>query len=271
MKWTESEIEFLRQNYLARGAKWVAEQLHKTPSAVHHKAERLRLLKPRKQINMRLFKNIKPDMAYFLGLLWADGHLSDIKCELKLVETDMHEIIPLLKRIGDWGIFLRKPAKSTWKPTVSAVSCNLPFRTFLSEHGYSTKSFLSPTRILNFIPLRFHPYFWRGYFDGDGCLFIHKAEKWNHGTLSFSGSYEQDWSPLDNLMKSMGLKHKLSRTRNLKTGHSYSKITLSNKPDLLRFGEFLFGAPASFPSISRKKQAFLAFKNRCLAQTEKGE
>jgi G:T-mismatch repair DNA endonuclease (very short patch repair protein) len=42
-RWTQEEIDFLRANYTAKGAVWVAKELNRTKSAVNTKAENLKI------------------------------------------------------------------------------------------------------------------------------------------------------------------------------------------------------------------------------------
>lgn len=240
--WKPSEINFLKINFLNKGAKYCANYLNRTTLSIYHKTEKLGLLKEKRKVNIDKFNRIKiPEISYFLGMLWADGCVHNYEISLGLTYKDMKEIEYILKSFADWYFCKRNPPRGTsWKPTFCARICNRQLREFLINNDYKIKSQKSPAKILSKIPIKLHCYFWRGFLDGDGCIYVQKNKNWKFGSITFAGSFEQDWSELESLLSKMKIKYKLSRIRSIETDHKSSKIVISNLDDIIILGDYLY-------------------------------
>ena len=240
-KWKTSEIEFLRKYYLLNGAKYCATHLRKSECSVHHKTERLHLLKPRRSAELQKFENgTDPQVAYLLGLLWADGAIGKYDVSLPLIKSDMDEIKHILLQYGQWSFYLRKPPTgTTWKPVSIARLCNKGLREFLERNDFRHKSKYSPTKLLSIISPSVRSYFWRGFLDGDGCIYVQKHKNWKFGTITLTGSYDQDWKDLITQLNKLNVEHRLVRETN-KRGHQCSRIVISNLDGILAFGKYVY-------------------------------
>ena len=240
-KWKTSEIEFLRKHYLLRGAKYCAAQLSRSECSVHHKTEILKLLKPRRSAELQKFEDgIEPHVAYLLGLLWADGAMGKYDVSLPLIKSDMDEIKHILLRYGQWSFYLRRPPTgTTWKPISIARLCNKGLREFLERNDFRHKSKYSPTKLLGIISPQLHSYFWRGFLDGDGCIYVQKHKNWKFGTIALTGSYEQDWKDLIARLNKLKVRYRLVRETSNR-GHKCSRIVISNLDGILIFGKYVY-------------------------------
>lgn len=236
--WTIEEENFLKEFYLDTSAEYCAWALDRRIHSITHKVERLKLKKPRALIDVLKFLDIQcPKVSYILGLLWADGHVSKDKVVIGLSKDDMENVEKEFESVGKWAIHIRTPKIKTWKTIKILGSGKMSLVNFFLENDYNIKSFASPTKILNKIPENLRHYFWRGYFDGDGCISVFK--KWNFGTLVFTGAYTQDWTDLEKLLKSLNIKYKTKKSIS-KLGHKQSRVLITNKKGINIFCNYIY-------------------------------
>lgn len=181
-----------------------------------------------------------PELSYLLGLLWGDGCLYNAKDEgrnkyiyLGLISKDFDDIKHLFHE--NWKITSRL-RKNRTAPITEAVNFDINFASFLFKNEFHIKSFKSPSLILSQIPDNLKHYFWRGYSDADGCFYVSKNKKTTQYALA--GSYEQDWSDFEELLKSLNIKYTVKRSflRNSK----YSVVRFCKKSDFIKFGEYIY-------------------------------
>lgn len=194
---TQAECDFIRNNFTQLGAKKCAISLGRSHFYIEKKAAALgvtrrtgkqwRIDKSPCKVNMTLFETIRmPAVAYFLGFLWADGHVTKKKntIQIHVHQDDGIELQKIFIPIVPFGV-LNYTKKSQYVFYLS----DLRLHDFLVEHDYLVKSLATPTKILNQIPTNLRCYFWRGYFDGDGCF-----TKKSNICVSFTGSFNQNWT-----------------------------------------------------------------------------
>lgn len=228
-KWTKEEVDWLEKNYKTYTYNKCALFLNRTEKSILKKVTHLNLKKI--GINnidiINKFKNIsQKEISYFLGLLWADGTVckTNNNITLTLVEDDFNNIENILKEVG---IFTKsvvtKQAKDFIKrqPLVYATLTNKDLHSFLKDLGYCNKSLVSARDVLNIIPDNLKHYWFLGYFDGDGCLYLKSKPKVNRITIA--GTYEQDFSFLQNYFKNIRFIER--RTVN-KNGHKSGVMEL---------------------------------------------
>jgi intein/homing endonuclease len=178
----------------------------------------------------KFINEINEEKCYLLGLLWADGYVrkNGNGISLEIVTEDFNDLQNIF---SEWGIYHRQ--RKNRKPQTQTVLNNSCIWNFLKENDYINKSLTSPNKILNIIPQKHHNHFWRGYFDGDGCIYINKCKY-----ISFGGSYDQDWSNLINLLQSLNLKYYLYKQQKEKS--QYSSIKICSKNNIKILGEYLY-------------------------------
>lgn len=204
-----------------------------------------------------------PEKYYLLGLLWGDGYITHYKhttsryVYLGLIKEDMDDIINLFD--NNWIIKNRKRAENR-KIISEAFLFDKNFGRFLVENDFSEKSTVSPTKILSLIPEHFSNYFWRGYSDADGCFYQNK-ECFQY---SISGSYEQDWSDTEKTLNNIGIKYSINRR--IQGNNKHSVLRISNRKDVIKFGDFIYSGDIF--GFTRKYKKYLNITNH-ISPTEK--
>ena len=183
-KWTNEEDDVIKKYYSEKGGRYCMKYItDANMNQVKWRAEKLGLsidsntlkiiIKTTKKeiqnnrpnsdfnINVNQFLEIKTkEVAYFLGFLWADGHVSTCThkggcykgISLEINTDDFLEIKSTLMSIGKWSLYARKRNK-TWKETTSATTQNQRLSEFLIKNDYDKKSYISADKILSKIPI----------------------------------------------------------------------------------------------------------------------
>lgn len=119
--------------------------------------------------------------AYFLGLLWADGNNYKVKnrIQIALQEQDVDILQKFAEDIELQGFLYKKPGrmekgyKKLSKPQYTLRFCSKKVSNLLETYGMAPRK----THTLQFptcVPENLIRHFIRGYFDGDGCIYVHK-------------------------------------------------------------------------------------------------
>ena len=154
----------------------IAEQLHCCSSNISHRLHKMgytivrdysktRFSRTNKhEIDLTFFENIdNQDKAYFLGIMFSDGSVSDHQFYLKMKDEDV--VLKFKEALKcDYPIrFHDLPYTNYILEISSKKMCN-----DLKKLGCTPNK----TRILRFpiIKENLIPHFIRGFFDGDGCL-----------------------------------------------------------------------------------------------------
>lgn len=271
MKFSSSDIEFLKENYPIHGPSFCAIELKRTKISISNKAcslglkldkkELSRLLKKAKaktdeeyKVNPSIFIDPKtPEVCYVLGLLWADGYLSKRSkgIYLQCVKEDVDIFMPVFLKTGNWASNTRKIGH--WKRTVTINTHNERIHDFLSQNDYLSKSSSSACKILSIIPDHLKKYWFRGLIDGDGCFYINRKNN-SCARVVISSSLYQDWTYLSNLFNSLGLTFTIAKI-NAKNGSS-SLFQMCGKSKIKQFCDYLYdgykddliGLPRKFES-----------------------
>jgi hypothetical protein len=286
-KFTSYEIDFVVKNYTEMGKTYCSEQLDLTIPQIQGIASRNgvrmnNLIKSKEKnktrenniyhkiennsfhnINIRKVLNIETkEIAYVLGLLWADGWLhktyNTVNCQL--LKNDMQELIHIFNTFGEWKQYERLIHK---KIQMRLHLCNPVFSQFLKQNDYLQKSGTSPEKILEFIPDEFKNYWWRGYLDGDGCIYIGKDKN----TVTFTSTYNQDWTFFYKLAEKMNIKiTKRLVVRKTKDGkeNRNSEISIMRKGDCKIFCDYVYKEYfLDNIGLSRKYSKYLTLLSRC--------
>ena len=186
------------------------------------------------------FVNFKdPTFVYFLGRYWADGW-SKYHC-LSCKASDMTHLTPWLKSFGFVIKYkqARKNGKSWGARQAIVQLSNSDFsKKFLIENGFFTKSNDSPTKLLNQIDVHMRHLFWRGFFDGDGCIQIPASKKRTKKELALWGTINQDWCELIALLTELNIKW-THRTYDRRSGKS-SCICFYKFDDIIKFCDYIY-------------------------------
>lgn len=192
-----------------------------------------------------------PEAAYLLGYLWADGHLDTSTNTLILdcVSEDIDAIEGAFDATGGW--LKRRLARKGKRPTRVISTVNGRLSAFLQRHGFAAKSERSPDSLLDLIPRHLQPLFWRGYFDGDGCLSGSTA-------LSVAGSYDQDWTAWERLLGELNVRYRVVRRHQTATSSS-SCVVISGQANMRTLLAHLYQSyPEDRLGLPRKHASYVA-------------
>lgn len=218
--------------------------------------------------HFQFFNITNPIVAYTLGLIWADGTISkngysisiDCKYDDKL-DSDYNTIKNIINKIGSWNEYIRtRHDKRTDKyyHSCSFSTSNKYLVKFLNKMDYSNKSSVSPDKILNHIPIELQHHFIRGYFDGDGSLFV----KGNTYTLCISSSYDYNWDFMIDLGLSLGVEYYNVRNYIHKTKNSRSSsYNIQNKICISKLCDWMY-IDSNDLRFDRKYQKYLIIKSK---------
>lgn len=192
------------------------------------------------------FNNWSPDMAYYLGWLWADGNISEGKLQLGCCTEDEEVLIGLMKALGSNHSISRLPGRNdaklgNVKPyTKTAIYCKPLIECLVEKHGLiPRKTYQDPP--FPIVEPSFIKDFVRGYFDGDGCLDT-------QDTFSMVGTEKFMQGVQQIITQETGLPaHALSRNKKTKT----ITAAWSAKPEVLTLLNYIYSSRG--PRLSRKK------------------
>jgi plasmid maintenance system antidote protein VapI len=231
-------LEKVKELYPEFGTTKTAKMLKVRQSTIKKIVENNNLEKNRR-ININDFYNIKSkEICYFLGLLWADGHVSkrNYTISIECNGDDMLEFKKVLDVFGKWSYYDRKriDIRAETKPVTNAYIYDNLLHHFLVENDYLEKSIKSPNKILSKIPKYLISYFLLGLIDGDGC-FYYKEKLSNQFYLT--GTIDQDWSSFIIILESIDVKVKHIKIQN-KNKSSFIRVT--NVKDIKKIGDFIY-------------------------------
>lgn len=213
------------------------------------------IMKSQSNVNCDFFINCNtPESAYLLGFLWGDGNIykynftehrvgkrktskynkSSYRISTECIESDLSEIKHLFNLSGRWTESRRH--REGRSPSLTLSTTNKKFYDFLVKGNYGNKSGGHPD-ILKSIPVELIHYWWRGYFDADGC--IYKIKNSNNIQISLTSTYDQDWSAVSNLLGLLEIKHSITRIVR-ESGNQYSYIRFTSKKSTKAFLDYIY-------------------------------
>jgi hypothetical protein len=196
------------------------------------------------------------DKAYFLGFISADGCVRQRtkKCKVLIIHIHKQDIDILVKfknAINFSGEFSMCNVRSN----MCTMSCHsIKMVDDLAKYNVTPNK----TRILKFpiLPENLINHYMRGYFDGDGCVSIHKDKRFENGDRGqinlVSASYVFIKEYVDILINKCGVKNNSILDRNTKG--SYYVIDWGKLIDVENIYYFLYKDAKTF--LNRKKEKY---------------
>ena len=128
------------------------------------------------QFNHNYFKTIDTEeKAYILGFLYADGYNSDKQVVIAQLEQDV-DILEKINKALDADNQIKRKLQSTNNKTVCQLCySSIDMCTDLTNLGCFRNKSLACT-FPTFLDKSLIRHFIRGYFDGDGCVWIGKRK-----------------------------------------------------------------------------------------------
>lgn len=185
-----------------------------------------------------------PEVAYILGLLWADGYLTKptkkhkAYCiNIEAIKSDMIEVLPLFEDLGRWSVYERSRndiSRNTKTSLCISISSKKLWEV-LKRYDYDIKSSASADKILAAIPDYLKHYWLRGYFDGDGTISFADGK---YPTMNFTGSYSQDFTFLFGLLKNLGIPYHHYQKQSTNSG--YSRVQITSIANNKKFYDYIY-------------------------------
>lgn len=276
---TSEEQQYIIDHFPTMGAVEVAKCLGKTPQQIRTKLdsiERKTGTKPRLttetkarlsregkkpkpfhefSVNPSQFMDVvTPEVAYLLGFLWADGYVSvkylngherNWTVGLGIVYSDYADIKPVLESVGRWSVLTHR--QEGRQPQARIRISNKPLGRFLKENDYGDKK-VAPTKILSRIPDHLKHYWWRGYFDGDGCM--------SDGHLTITSCVDQDWVHATDLCSINGWAYRAMQQRDQWGSRSHFRFNGFGRDGFIHY--IYQGKPMGLARKLERCKAFLA-------------
>ena len=185
----QDKINYIISNFNDYRCQDLANYLNEPYQAVRYQIRKLKLHKTKHQLvrtkssfNNHYFDKLNKDNSYFLGLIWADGHIkkfteNSYQFEIGLVDEDL--IKSFAKELNTKYSLLNNK-RINEKPIYRIRLNNKHFGERLSQLGYANKKI--DRDYLPSIPKEYMLDFIRGYFDGDGTVYIKKTKN-TKGTI----------------------------------------------------------------------------------------
>lgn len=213
-----------------------------------------------KYFNENFFKTYSPSMAYVLGFIAADGAIIDARkssrtCYIAIKINDKALLQEIKHSMGS------KHRIYKYIPRYN----NFGFKSYLCKQSYSlrlgSKTMfqdlvnlgITPRKSLRLkipnIPTRYLPFFIRGYFDGDGCIFvgIEKGRSTPRLRLIFTSGSRQFLNSLSEVFN-IQLETKISKIY----FNSGAYRLLYSKREAVKILKFMYQKLQSAPYLERK-------------------
>jgi intein/homing endonuclease len=185
----------------------------------------------------------KEEIAYILGLIWADGHVTFANNNSR-TPIVKHSCVSYDSAISDnifkylkWRGFYSNNYKSLGKNEMSInwISSR-ELGNYLISENYRNKN--NGTYIYKrFERLKSH--FLRGFFDGDGCFTISKSgNKYKQISIYFSSTHDQDWKFITDILDDINVEYKY-RICEDKLGKS-SQISIKKTESIINLCNFMY-------------------------------
>jgi hypothetical protein len=165
-KWSKEDITFLRNNAKRLTHREIAERLDKKKDSVNVKSSVLKIKSGHiKDVNVNFFKDWSEEMAYILGLWFADGNMSKELTRFSICSIDIELLNKVKKAMqSKHPLRLNKSGSRAYTLTVGRKEmCN----DVVSLGGVPKKSLIA---IFPYVPKKFVHHFIRGNLDGDGSI-----------------------------------------------------------------------------------------------------
>lgn len=229
--WTDYEDDFIKRNTNHLSNKDIAFLLGRTLEAISTRKKKLRIIKDKKDI-ISDFLSLTPNLAYVLGFLFGDGSVSNTELKstknysvcLKIHPQDKVYINNSFLLVSkEWKIknYLRSNGQQTLEYNIVNKELH---NFFYYDLDYKHKNNYISNKIFGFLPENLHRYWWRGYFDADGCIYVPKTKGQSGIRLYWAAPYDFDWSALKRCCDSMEVEYGIKLQTNHTGGWSHFYI-----------------------------------------------
>lgn len=241
--WTKEEDDFIRNNNNL-STQQLMDALCRSYESISTRKKNLHIKQDVHDYIADFSANTK-ESAYSLGFIFADGHVfyspknSYGGVAINILSTDALFLDKPLLKTSMWHTrtFIRAGTK---KPQKSyRIGSNDLYNFLYNDLDFKYKNQFFSQKIFDFLPEHLHRYFWRGYFDGDGCIYIPETKSQNGIRCYIAGSHGFDWSFLQDHLTKMKIESKIK----LQTNHTggWSHIHIDKLLHCEKFINYIYG------------------------------
>jgi intein/homing endonuclease len=193
--------------------------------------------------------------AYILGFIWADGNIykQQNKSMILDIASKDKELIEKINSSFDHRCKVYQYQPKTGNKVYSTKTRDKEIINFLIREGMIERK----TFCLNWpetLPEKFYSAFIRGYFDGDGCVFLNKVNGKEYLHCSFTSIKTLFLDKLFLLLKSLNMNPKWYDD---KRTEAY-QIRIYSKEGVKAFAEYIYRGETI--CLMRKKRKFLDYE-----------
>ncbi len=171
--WTIKEIDFLNKNISKLTYKQMSVLINRTPSSIQSKIRYLPIQRKVKKhkVNSNFFKTWSPEMAYVLGFIGADGNICHSgRAHMLQIACDDKDVIVKIKKCISYEGPIHQKIRENNKISYSLRICDPIIFNDLQQLNITERKSLTLTPPK--VPKHLVRHFIRGYFDGDGSVFL---------------------------------------------------------------------------------------------------
>ncbi|MDO8619412.1 MAG: LAGLIDADG family homing endonuclease [Candidatus Daviesbacteria bacterium] len=222
-------------------------------------------------INHTFFQTWSPSMAYILGFIFADGAIEDVQkssrtCYIQITSKDACILEKIKKAMNcDHKLYIRFPRKIIIKGKkhyITSYIFNLRVGNKLMYNDL-LKLGVTPRKSLTAkfpkISTIYLSYFLRGYFDGDGCLYLRQGKYprliFTSGSLRFLKSLDE------NITQKLSLPHGSINTSSKESQNPCYQLYYPNK-STQKILKFMYQNLHKAPYLERKFSIYQKYLNQ---------
>lgn len=222
----------------------------------------------RRSFNHNIFNTWTCPMAYVLGFLFADGALIDANrssrtCYVTISSKDKQIVYQIRQALGSkHNIYVRKPGLMYIRGKQYLRSSQYTLRigskkmfTDLANLGLQSRKSL----VMTFpkVPDEYLSFFLRGYFDGDGCVYVGTSKGTLRINVIFTSGSENFLSALKNR-----LSHLLGLDTSLQFYEEHAYRLIYRNANGLKLLNYMYQNLTQAPYLERKYLKYQQFLNQ---------
>jgi hypothetical protein len=258
--WTENEIKFIQDNMKKMTYKEMGPVINRTIASIQSKVRYLPLKQKVKKypINSNYFKKWSEQMAYVIGFIASDGNICKTgKSHMLQFASDDRDIIAKIKK----AISSKAPVHLRTRPN-GKISYQLRHSDPTIYNDLFTLG-IKPRKSLTLsppkVPKKYVRHFLRGFFDGDGSVWIsHRTKHHNLTTVFYTASTKMASFILKTIKQvCLEFEGKIQKTLTPNRDRYFYSIVLGHKSSLL-IRSYMYKGATIF--MNRKYRKFTNFK-----------
>jgi len=216
-------------------------------------------------VNEKAFSLWSSEIAYVIGYVYADGHLQNVPNirgqYLRITSTDRDRLEFIRATLSSTHNIIQLPKKEAHHKDkfLLSIGSKALYKDLIHKGLHPAKSL---DMVMPIVPKKYFSHFVRGYFDGDGCVFIEKRASKdgmrlniNRLTVVFTSGSKKFLEQLGAELMSINC---INTTKIYANGTSF-QMRLSTR-EALQLSSFMYVDMPTTSYMERKKQIFEEYR-----------